>query len=489
MAFEELCPDRFDLIHPHFKKLCTVLVDIDEWGQIATINMLLRYSRSQFLDPNAYENQVAEAEKQRQQQDTSSGILSTGAIVGSAPLSKKTGSFYSDDDEDDDDDEDEKAKGKNKNKKSTTSSKAKKNSDDEDDDDDDNKNKGENGSASSSLITAKKHYVMDPDHRLLLRSVQSLLQSRNSAVVMAVAQLFYYLAPTSESVIVGKSLVRLLRSHREIQFIVLSNIATMSAVKPGMFEAFLKNFFVRATDPTFIRLLKLDIMCNIASQSNIGLILREFQTYVKSSDKQFVTSTIQSIGRCASAIPDVTDQCLTGLMALVQNRNEDVVAESVVVLKKLLQLNPTEYKSYIVSLSRILDKVTVPMARASILWLIGEYSEHVQKFAPDVLRKFAQTFGQEETIVKLQVLTLGAKLYLVNPQQTRLLFQYVLNLASYDLNYDIRDRARLFERLLVTGKKSDLNSKAKDVLLSAKPAPTLVPNCEGMYEWKRSVCE
>lgn len=37
----------------------------------------------------------------------------------------------------------------------------------------------------------------------------------------------------------------------------------------------------------------------------------------------------------------------------------------------------------------------VPMARASILWLLGEYCERVPKVAPDVLRKMAKTFGTE----------------------------------------------------------------------------------------------
>lgn len=35
------------------------------------------------------------------------------------------------------------------------------------------------------------------------------------------------------------------------------------------------------------------------------------------------------------------------------------------------------------------------MARASILWLLGEYCERVPKVAPDVLRKMAKTFGSE----------------------------------------------------------------------------------------------
>jgi AP-3 complex subunit beta len=43
----------------------------------------------------------------------------------------------------------------------------------------------------------------------------------------------------------------------------------------------------------------------------------------------------------------------------------------------------------------MVDKVTVPTARASILWLIGEYSDRISKLAPDVLRKMAKSFSDE----------------------------------------------------------------------------------------------
>lgn len=64
-----------------------------------------------------------------------------------------------------------------------------------------------------------------------------------------------------------------------------------------------------------------------------------------------------------------------------------------------------------------LPPTQVPMARASILWLIGEYCEHVPRIAPDVLRKMAKSFTAEEDIVKLQVINLAAKLYLTNSKQ------------------------------------------------------------------------
>ena len=81
---------------------------------------------------------------------------------------------------------------------------------------------------------------------------------------------------------VAKALIRLLRSHREIQAIVLNCIASMTTTKArnNMFEPFLRTFFVRSSDPTHIKILKLEIITNLSSESNIGIILREFQSYI-----------------------------------------------------------------------------------------------------------------------------------------------------------------------------------------------------------------
>ena len=125
-------------------------------------------------------------------------------------------------------------------------------------------------------------------------------------------------------------------------------------------------------------------------------------------------------------------------------------------------------------MAKMTDKVTVPMARASILWLIGEYSDRVSQIAPDVLRKSVKTFCEEENVVKLQILNLAVKLHLTNPKQVALLVQYVLNLAKYDQNYDIRDRARFFRTLIFNESKCPiLHKHLKKILLASKPAPVL----------------
>ena len=66
-----------------------------------------------------------------------------------------------------------------------------------------------------------------------------------------------------------------------------------------------------------------------------------------------------------------------------------------VVIKKLLQMKPREHKDLIVQVARMVDSLTVPMARASVLWMIGEYCNLIPKIAPDILRKAAKSFTNE----------------------------------------------------------------------------------------------
>uniref|UniRef100_A0A8C7ZH68 AP-3 complex subunit beta n=1 Tax=Oryzias sinensis TaxID=183150 RepID=A0A8C7ZH68_9TELE len=389
MAFEEVCPERIDLIHKNYRKLCNLLIDVEEWGQVVIINMLTRYARTQFLNPNIN-------------------------------VSRVQNWVYSETD-------------------------------------------------SSFLFPCmrlfKSHSIALWFLSELFRAVSlPIEQSHDAALIYTAIRKILICCLTHVHV----------SCFSEVQYVVLQNVATMTIKRRGMFEPYLKSFYIRSTDPTQIKILKLEVLTNLANETNISTILREFQTYIKSMDKDFVAATIQAIGRCATNIGEVRDTCLNGLVQLLSNRDELVVAESVVVIKKLLQMQPEKHSDIIKHMAKLTDNIQVPMARASILWLIGEYCEHVPKIAPDVLRKMAKSFTNEEDIVKLQIINLAAKLYLTNSKQTKLLTQYVLNLAKYDQNYDIRDRARFIRQLIVPTEKSGALSKyAKKLFLALKPAPVL----------------
>ncbi|KAI8066544.1 adaptin N terminal region-domain-containing protein [Gongronella butleri] len=417
MAFNEVCPTRFDLIHPSFRKLCGVLADCDEWGQMAILGLMLRYGRSQFLNPNP------NGEDQKR-------------MTSKPTTTVQSKSFYSSDDSSDSDQDD---------------------------------------------IIAN-HVELDPDHELLLKSCLPLLQSRNTGVVLAVARVFYHLAPAVQADKIVKPLVRILRNFREMEYVVLSNIATMTLKRPYLFEPFLQQFFVQSTEPVFIRDLKLTIMANIATDSNIHVLLNELQQYVKSSNKDFVAASIQAIARCATSVPSSSDRCLRLLMKLLRSSNEIVVAESVVMVTKLLKDQPAEHKKSILALAKLLDTIKVPSARANILWLIGQHAQLLPEAGPDVLRQAVKGFAHENVYTKLQIINLSSKLVILNPDHPTLslLHQYTLNLARYDLNYDVRDRSRFLRSLTLPVDNqpaglADLKQHVHDILLDNK-LPTVIEN-------------
>ncbi|KAI7905881.1 adaptin N terminal region-domain-containing protein [Cokeromyces recurvatus] len=418
MAFNEVCPNRFDLIHPCYRKLCSMLGDCDEWGQMSILNLLLRYGRNQFLNPNP-----------------------NGESESRLPPKKKTvttnKSFYSDSSLDSDDNND--------------------------------------ATHIDDVIE------LDPDHELLLKSCIPLLQSRNSGVVLAVAKLFYYLAPAVEAEKIAKPLVRLLRTHREQCYVVLTNIATMALKRPYLFESSIQHFYAQSSEPVFIRNTKLDILTTIATETNIHTLLTEFQQYVKSPNKDFAATTIQAIARCATTVPSAMGQCLQLLMKLLKSKNELVITESVIVLTRLLQVPTEEKTKAVIILVKLLDTLKAPMARANILWLVGQYAEILPRVGPDVLRQAIKNFMNENHITKLQILTLSAKLICLNPTHLTLanLNQYVLNLARYDTDYDVRDRARFLRALTIPIQNEEkpglnqLKQHLKKILLSNKEPPVI----------------
>lgn len=261
----------------------------------------------------------------------------------------------------------------------------------------------------------------------------------------------------------------------------------------SLFEPYLKSFFVKAKDSTQTKILKLEILTNLSTSSNISLILREFQAYILNlqDDLEFMSATIESIGQCASRIKEIAPVCLNGLLSLLSNRNESIVAQSIVVLRsQIINKDQAIITMIVRQVVKLLEKIRAPAARATIVWIVAEFAarnEAARRLAPDVLRRVARSFSSESDLVKLQALNLASKLHIstleggeggeVPPllsaaqvDRLKLLIAYVFNLAKYDLNYDVRDRGRFLRQLLSAGTGD--GALARRILL----VPKMVPN-------------
>jgi len=86
-------------------------------------------------------------------------------------------------------------------------------------------------------------------------------------------------------------------------------------------------------------------------------------------------------------------------------------------------------------------------------------------------------------------MALGAKLSLANPAQTAGIFQYILNLAKYDVNYDIRDRARVMRAILLNAKgtTSVLSQQSRLLFFTPKPVPQIASQSKGILSLSLSL--
>jgi len=84
------------------------------------------------------------------------------------------------------------------------------------------------------------------------------------------------------------------------------------------------------------------------------------------------------------------------------------------VIRHLIQQDPGSHSNTVVRLAKNLDTATNPRARASIIWLVGEFAgiDGENNIASDVLRILAKGFVDEAEPAKLQIVLLAAKVYL-----------------------------------------------------------------------------
>ncbi|KAH2984943.1 hypothetical protein KXW58_009040 [Aspergillus fumigatus] len=447
-AFLEICPNRIDLIHKHYRSLVKKLVDMDEWGQLATLRLLTFYARKCFP---------------RKTQKMKSAV-SRG--------------FYDD----------------------------------------------EQGGETQGDGEEYEMPVIDPDLELLFRSCRLLLHNRNSAVIVSVVRCFLYLAPPEYLAAAVGPLVALLRSPQDIQHIALYNIVVVSLKHPKLFTKYVSHFFVHASDPPHIWRLKLEVLTILFPHcgSHIkGVIIHELEHFSNGADEDLVRESVRALGRCAQNDPSTAKYCLVVLLRQITSLDETLVSESLTVIRHLIQQDPASHEQTVIRLVKHLGSSSSPEARATIIWLVGEFAgvDPKRNIAPDVLRILVQKFADEPEPVKQQIVLLGAKVYLhhllrnppkqptedpsvsepkINQEhnewaddaakesevndnnkedqrkeepkedQITLLWRYILLLARYDSSYDLRDRARMLKALLANPSSTEL---ANLILLAPKPVP------------------
>ncbi|XP_019107207.2 AP3-complex subunit beta-A isoform X2 [Beta vulgaris subsp. vulgaris] len=448
-AFNTICPNNLPLVARNYRRLCEILPDIEEWGQIILIGILLRYviarhglaKESVLFFPrvtgtNSYDKVDSIAHIHLEGSSDLGHGSSKQELVNLVARSYTEGS----------------------DEYLSRSSAEKGIFLDLDD---------------ASLTSADTN----DDMKMLLKCTSPLLWSQNSAVVLAATGVHWIMASKDDVNRIVKPLLFVLRSSRASKYVVLCNIQVFAKVMPSLFADYFEDFFISASETYQIKALKLEILSLIATDSSISCIFQEFEDYVKDPDRRFACDTVAAIGLCAQRLPKLANICLEGLLSLAKNdllTGEDnaldgeasIQIQAVMSIKAIISHDPPSHDKVIIQLVRSLDSIKVPAARAIIVWMVGEYNslgDRIPQMLTSVLKYVARCFTSEASETKLQILNTATKVLLSAKREDQVtikkLVSYVLELAKYDMKYDVRDRARMLSKILST----ILSSLDKDV--------------------------
>ena len=87
------------------------------------------------------------------------------------------------------------------------------------------------------------------------------------------------------------------------------------------------------------------------------------------------------------------------------------------VAKDILRKFPNKYEKLITDLIKKTDEFYEVEAKASLVWIVGEYAEMIDN-SEKIIGDYHQSFLEDPDTVRLQVLTAAVKLYLKKPEKS-----------------------------------------------------------------------
>lgn len=338
-----------------------------------------------------------------------------------------------------------------------------------------------------TILTALTDYkaANSEEANHIIERVVPQLQHVNPSVVLssikAIIHHLEYIRSTNAKNLILKKLAAPLvslvsASIPEAQYVGLKNIRIILEKYPQILSKELRVFFIKYSDPLYLKLEKLDIMVRLANEANCALLLGELKEYAMEFEPSLIVKAIKCIGAVAVKLPVTTIKAINLLTELIEQRGGDlIINESVAALTKILRRYPGKNDLITVIIpviSNQIEDLTTNESLSGYVWLLGEYPKYFSQLHAK-LSVLVESFLDYDSTIQLNVLNSTVKINLVladNAYQG--LLQQVLEKATKECeNADVRDKAFIYWRLLSS---SSEDSKKKILLTKLPPMSSAV---------------
>ena len=310
-------------------------------------------------------------------------------------------------------------------------------------------------------LVAKYTPTNDEELFSILNILEERLKNSSSTVVLACIKIF--LVYTKDNPVISKQVYARVKDPlitlfaagevagaHEISYCVLSHIHLL--VSKGAiteFETDFKTFFCKDDEPVYIRVLKIDILCMIATDNNMLEIIGELGAYVSDFHREISRNSIRSITKLAMKFPESSLHLTKMLLKYLMANSEAIVTDVLIGLKDLVR----KYRDYsteiLGEIENALEYVTGEEGKAAVIWMFGEFGEKLQS-SPYIMETFIHGLDPNESLqVSYSLITSSVKLFLKRAPEMHYsietLFKTIFEQAE---STDLLDRAWFYYKLL-----------------------------------------
>jgi AP-2 complex subunit beta-1/AP-1 complex subunit beta-1 len=245
---------------------------------------------------------------------------------------------------------------------------------------------------------------------------------------------------------IATSLTTLMKSHPEIQYVVLRSLHAIVQKRPYLLDKDYKSFFVQHNDPVYVKLEKIEILYKLADAKNFESILSEFKSYaIMEFDADIVKKVIKYIGCICFRFEKSLELCVELMKEILEHNQENTLSGGTLVMRDILR----KYRGVSLELLKRIDQDYINAlqdddheAKAAVIFIIGEFCSEINNCV-ELIRPFVENFNNEANQVKLQTLNSVIKIYvkLPNSEGIEELTQECLKKGGEETeNPDVRDR-------------------------------------------------
>uniref|UniRef100_A0A8C6GZB4 AP complex subunit beta n=1 Tax=Mus spicilegus TaxID=10103 RepID=A0A8C6GZB4_MUSSI len=279
----------------------------------------------------------------------------------------------------------------------------------------------------------------------ILNLLDSYLKSSSTGVVMGATKLFLILAKKFPHVqtdvlvrVKGPLLAACSSESRELCFAALCHVRQVLHSLPGHFSSHYKKFFCSYSEPHYIKLQKVEVLCELVNDENVQQVLEELRGYCTDVAADFAQAAIFAI----------------------------VVVQT---FRDLVWLCPQCTEAVCQALPGCEENIQDSEGKQALIWLLGVHGEKIPN-APYVLEDFVENVKSETfPAVKMELLTALMRLFLSRPAECQDMLGRLLHYCiEEEKDMAVRDRGLFYYRLLLVG-----IDKVKQILCSPKSDPSL----------------